>query len=77
MSTLPQSGSVVAVKSSIDSKMYRAVIKVHTSQHSALVFFLDYGNREEVHLEQIFALHSSVAKVWLKNVYQNICLHNV
>jgi hypothetical protein len=61
--TLPQSGSLVAVKSSVDSNMYRAVIKTHTSQQSALVFFLDFGNREEVNVEQIFALPPSVAKV--------------
>jgi len=61
--TLPQSGSVVAVKSAVDSNMYRAVIKTHTSPHSALVFFLDFGNRGEVNVEQIFPLPSSVAKV--------------
>lgn len=60
---LPQSGSIVAVKSAVDSKMYRAVVKTHTSQNSALVFCLDFGNREEVHMSQIFPLPTSVAKV--------------
>jgi Tudor domain len=69
--TVPQSGSLVAVKSSIDSKMYRAVVKTHTSQHTALVFFLDFGNREEVHVDQIFTLTAAVAKVQF--IFTSIC----
>ncbi|CAB3385593.1 Hypothetical predicted protein [Cloeon dipterum] len=56
LAALPPAGSVVAVKSAIDGKMYRAMVKNQTSECTVIVFCLDFGNREEVHLNQIYPL---------------------
>jgi hypothetical protein len=63
----PRAGSLVGVMSAIDKKMYRAVVKTQTSENSVIVFFLDFGNREEVNFDQIYTLPAKVLKVHYKN----------
>ncbi|XP_059489498.1 uncharacterized protein LOC132204763 [Neocloeon triangulifer] len=62
MSVVPMAGSLVAVKSGVDSRMYRAMVKTQTGRNTAIVFFVDFGNQEEVCANQMYPLPKRLAQ---------------